>query len=109
MVVVVVATGWGGCVIAVGKLMVEVCKELGGGAYMATPTSKYLEPSAWTAVGLLRGSHWSRPIISWTPSSVAFGMSVRRLVGTMTGNLKFMAAASLRPSGQVVWSITTQK
>jgi len=43
--------------------------------------------------------------MSLTPSSDAEGIRVRRLVGTIIGNLKFIVAASFRPSAQVCWKV----
>ena len=53
------------------------------------------------ADGLLLGSQSRSSVISRQPSSLAEGMSVRRLVGTSMGNLNCIAVASFSPSAQV--------
>ena len=50
------------------------------------------------AVGLFAGFHRIMSVMSWMASLEALGMRVARGVAVNCGNLKFMAAASLKPS-----------
>ena len=70
------------------------------------PTAKYADCSACTAVGLLFGSQWHIAEMSSTASLEALGRIFLRLVGAKRGNLKPMACASFKPSGQVCKQIT---
>ena len=61
------------------------------------------------AVGLFWGSQVSSSGMSWMPSNEALAMREWRLVGTMVGNLKFIADASFTPSIHTSWQQNTQK
>ena len=50
------------------------------------------------AVGLFRGSYWSRCYINWSPSLPALQTRFMRLLLTMEGNLKCWLIAKVRPS-----------